>query len=149
MEAQSPLWSSQTEANKLPCTEMFTLRDECQFLAWSPAGIPVSWSHYQQASPTHKGQKPPFKAGGVLSGAVPGFWSGGPSGVLTPREAMSPKFTQNRVFPLKLPENCMILNKSWGQGVRAPSACDRLQGVMGCLLVTASGDGPPHDVRLM
>ena len=25
----------------------------------------------------------------------------------------SPKFAQNRGFPLKLPENCMILKKSW------------------------------------
>ncbi len=30
--------------------------------------------------------------------------------------ALSSKFAQNRGFPLKLPENCMILKKSWMQG---------------------------------
>ncbi len=42
--------------------------------------------------------------------ADPGFWSGGPS--FDPRGALSPKVAQNRGFPLKLPENCMILKKS-------------------------------------
>ena len=41
---------------------------------------------------------------------------GGPSRVLTLRGALSPKFAQNWVFPLKLPENCVILKISWGQG---------------------------------
>ncbi len=41
-------------------------------------------------------------------GTDPGFGSGRSSGVLTPRGDLSPKFTQNRVFPLKLPENCII-----------------------------------------
>ncbi len=50
----------------------------------------------------------------------PGFWSGGPSGILTPRGAPSPKFAQNRGCPLKLPENYMILKKSWGQGLPGP-----------------------------
>ena len=38
----------------------------------------------------------------VVSDADPGFWSGGPSGVLTPRGAMSPKFAQNRGFLHKI-----------------------------------------------
>ncbi len=33
--------------------------------------------------------------------------------------ALSPKFAQNRGFPLKLPENCMIWKK-WGQGAQGP-----------------------------
>ncbi len=41
----------------------------------------------------------------------------GPSVVLTPRGgALSPKYARNKGFPLKLPENCMILKISWGQG---------------------------------
>ncbi len=42
-------------------------------------------------------------------------WSFDPKG-----RALSPKFAQNMGFPLKLPENCMILNKSWGQGGPGP-----------------------------
>ncbi len=33
-----------------------------------------------------------------------------------PKGALSQKFSQNRGFSLKITENCMILNKSWGQG---------------------------------
>ncbi len=33
------------------------------------------------------------------------------------KEGLSPQFAQNRVFRLKLPENCMILKKSWVKGV--------------------------------
>ena len=43
------------------------------------------------------------------SGADPGFWSGGPSGVLTPGGSLSP------ILLKSLPENCMILKKFWGQ----------------------------------
>ncbi len=50
------------------------------------------------------------------AGADPGFWSGGPSGVLTPRRALSPKCAQNRFFPLKLPENCMIKKNLGAKG---------------------------------
>ena len=53
------------------------------------------------------------------------FGQGRPSGVLTQGGgvALSPKFAQNRGFPLKLLENCMILKKSWGPGgARAPRA---------------------------
>ena len=58
----------------------------------------------------------------AFPGADPGFWSGVPSRVLTPEGALSLKFAQNRGFPLKLSKNCMILNKSWGQGEdRVPS----------------------------
>ncbi len=59
----------------------------------------------------------------LVMGAVE-FWPQG-------RGALSPKFAQNRVFTLKLPENCMILKKflgarrdppvdfeNWGQGSR-------------------------------
>ena len=35
---------------------------------------------------------------------------------LDPKGGLSPKFAQNGVFPLKLPENCMIEKKSWRQG---------------------------------
>ncbi len=54
------------------------------------------------------------------SAVDPRFWSEGPSGVLTLVGAMNPKFAWNRGFPLKLPENCMILKKSWGQGGPGP-----------------------------
>ena len=37
-----------------------------------------------------------------ITGADPAFWSGGPSGVWTPRGSLSPKFAQNRAFPLKI-----------------------------------------------
>ena len=57
---------------------------------------------------------------GLYPGVDPGFWSGAPSKVLTLRGALSPKFAQNRGFPLKLPENCMVLKKSWGQGGPGP-----------------------------
>ena len=41
--------------------------------------------------------------GAKIAGADLGFWSGGPSGVLTPRGgALSPKFAQNRGFTLKI-----------------------------------------------
>ncbi len=46
----------------------------------------------------------------------------GPSRVLTKGGgALSPNIAQNRGFPLKFPENCMILKKSWGQGGLGPS----------------------------
>ncbi len=58
------------------------------------------------------------------SGADLGSRSGGPSGVLTPRGGpWAQNLPKIRVFPLKLPENCMILKKSWeARGVRAPRA---------------------------
>ena len=37
-----------------------------------------------------------------IAGVDPGFWSGRPSRVLTPRGALSPKFVQNRGFSLKI-----------------------------------------------
>ncbi len=46
------------------------------------------------------------------------FGHGGPAEFWPQEGALSPKFAQNRGFPLKLPENCMILNKSLG--ARAP-----------------------------
>ncbi len=36
--------------------------------------------------------------------------------------ALSPQFAQNKGFPLKLPENCMILKKSGARGAQAPRA---------------------------
>ena len=39
-----------------------------------------------------------------------------------PRGALTPKFAQNRGFPLKLPENCIILKKIWGVRGQAPRA---------------------------
>ncbi len=45
----------------------------------------------------------------VKSGADPGF--------LVRRETLSPKLFNIGGFPLKFPENCMILVKSWGQGL--------------------------------
>ncbi len=38
----------------------------------------------------------------IYPGADPGFWSGRPSGVLTPRVGLNPKFAQNRGFFLKI-----------------------------------------------
>ena len=41
---------------------------------------------------------------------------GGASGVLTPRAGPEPKiWLKMGAFPLKFPENCRILKKSWGQ----------------------------------
>ncbi len=64
--------------------------------------------------------------------ADPVFWSGGSSGVLTPG-GPSPKFAQNGGFPIKLPENCMILKKILGaRGAGPPgSACRVPTGVGG------------------
>ncbi len=53
------------------------------------------------------------------TGADPGFWSGG-QWSFDQKGGLSPKFAQNRAFPLKLPKNCMILKKSWGQGGLGP-----------------------------
>ncbi len=59
----------------------------------------------------------------VTTGADSAFWLGGPSGVLTPKGGPELKFAQNRDFSLILPENWMILKKSWGQrGAWAPRA---------------------------
>ena len=55
---------------------------------------------------------PPPVSYPLSTGADPGFWSGG-SRVLTPG-GPEPKICS------KLPENCMILKKSWGQGEPAP-----------------------------
>ena len=45
----------------------------------------------------------------------PGFWSRG-QWSFDPRGGGSePKFAQNRGFSFKLPENCMILKRSWGK----------------------------------
>ena len=56
----------------------------------------------------------------VHAGADPGFWSGG-------QQSFDPKgwpWAQTLLkiggFPLKLPENCMIKKKSWGQGGPGP-----------------------------
>ncbi len=43
-------------------------------------------------------------------------WSFDPKG----GGALSPKLLKIGGFPLKLPENCMILKKSWGQGGLGP-----------------------------
>ena len=51
----------------------------------------------------------------VWSGMDPGFWSGGQQS-FDPKGGPEPKIAKNRGFPSKLPENCMILEKSWGQG---------------------------------
>ena len=58
-----------------------------------------------------------------LPGFWTGFWSRGANGFLTPGGGVNPKFAQNRGFPLKLPENFMILkNKSWAKGGSGPQA---------------------------
>ncbi len=44
--------------------------------------------------------------GFLLQGRIREFGQGGPE----------PKICKKRGFPLKLPENCMILKKYWGQG---------------------------------
>ncbi len=47
----------------------------------------------------------------------------GASGVMTLRGGPEPNnLLKIGDFPLKLPENCMILKKSWGQGGAAPRA---------------------------
>ncbi len=56
----------------------------------------------------------------MSAGADPGYGSGGQKSFDPPLGALSPKFAQNRGFPLKLPENCMIIKTSWGQGGPGP-----------------------------
>ena len=52
---------------------------------------------------------------GPFPEADPGFWLGGPSGVLILGGRLCPKSAKNSGFPFKLPENCMILkNKILG-----------------------------------
>ncbi len=51
----------------------------------------------------------------MLAAVDPGFWWGAQRR-FDPRGALSPQFAQNRGFPEKIPENCMILDKSWWQG---------------------------------
>ncbi len=53
----------------------------------------------------------------LISGADPGFWSGGPAEFFPGGRGLSPKFAQNRGFPLELPENCMILG-GWAPKAR-------------------------------
>ncbi len=49
-------------------------------------------------------------------------WGGRAGSRILVRGGLSPKFAQNRGFPLQLPENCMILKKKLGaRGARAPS----------------------------
>ena len=66
----------------------------------------------------------PQKGTGSRGGS---FWSGG-SGVLTPEGALSPKFAQNRGFPLKIAWKLHDLdNKYWGaRGARAGPPPTRL-----------------------
>ena len=52
------------------------------------------------------------------------FGHGGPAEFWPQEGALSPKFAQNRGFPLKLPENCMILNKSLGARAPPPGSTD-------------------------
>ena len=47
-----------------------------------------------------------------LSGADPGFWSGGAQQSFDPKGVWAQNLLKIGVFPLKLPENCMILKKS-------------------------------------
>ena len=53
------------------------------------------------------------------AGANPGFGSGGPA-EFCPQGGSEPAICQNRGFPLKLRQNCMLLKKSWGQGGPGP-----------------------------
>ena len=73
----------------------------------------------------------------VGPGTDPGFWSGGFSGVLTPRGGLSPKFAQNRDFPLKLPEKCTtfeeILGARGGPGPLDQPLQTQGQGVLSML----------------
>ncbi len=84
-----------------------------------------------------------YCAPGEATGADPGFWSGGPSGVLSAEGGggLSPKFAQNRGFSLKIMWKLYDFEqKSWGHGGPWPpgppgSACvlqpwkkDRKQG---------------------
>ncbi len=68
------------------------------------------------------------------------FGQGGASRVLTPKGALKPKFAENRGFPLKLPENCMILKKYWGQG----GPLDPLLKHSTHLLILSSSIGNQH-----
>ncbi len=83
-----------------------------------PLGDLVFWEHGSLNG--SRGLAGLLGAAGSSSGqtarADAGFWSGGPSGVLTPVEALSPKFAQNRGFPLKLPE----ILRARGPGPQGP-----------------------------
>ena len=56
-------------------------------------------------------------------GVDPGFWSRGAWCSFDPTGGPEPKICSKQGFsPKKSPENCMMLNKSWGQGGQAPGA---------------------------
>ena len=55
-----------------------------------------------------------------FTGTDPGFWSGGPSGVLSPPSALNPKFAQNRVFSLKIDCKLHDFEKGGGQWGTSP-----------------------------
>ncbi len=50
-----------------------------------------------------------------ITGADPGFWSGEPSRVLTPRGALSPTFAKIRGFSLKIGWKLHDFEDIWGQ----------------------------------
>ncbi len=56
------------------------------------------------------------------TGADPGFWSEGSQQRFDPKGGPEKKKCENKGFPLKLPENCMILKKSGARGAQAPRA---------------------------
>ena len=81
----------------------------------------VSWSYKMSRSRSPDSHMDRRQGTVDLQARIQDFGQGGPSRVLTPRGgALSLKFAQNRVFPLKFSENCMILKKSWGQGGPGP-----------------------------
>ena len=77
----------------------------CAWVAWVSGSMGM-WTRCRSRDVGQERERP---------GADPGFWSGGPRRVLTPRGPWAHNLLKIRVFPLKLPENCMILKKSLGQ----------------------------------
>ncbi len=55
-----------------------------------------------------------------IKGADPGIWSGGGPVEFWRGGAWAQNLRKIGFLPIKLPEKCMILKKSWGQGGRAP-----------------------------
>ncbi len=75
------------------------------------------------------------------SGMDPGFWSRGPSRVLTQGWGPEPKMCSNMCFLWKLPENCFIVKRILGAGGLGPQAIlDLLVNILDVHLSEASGD---------
>ncbi len=94
---------------------------------WCHPKLDISFCAFKNTPPT-AGPKPlhspphlPTSTNGTprTQGRIQDFGQGGPAEFLPKGGGLSPKFAQNRVFPLKLPENCVKKNR-WGKGGPGP-----------------------------